>query len=358
MKYAWHMLVVVGLLALLACTAQNHAGVTSTGNAGEIAGTVYDGVGVTMARQAMQAAAPQPADSAKVVLLNAAGSIVDSQRTNRDGGFLFRELDVGAYTVYAVFKQDTARLSSVQLTATQGYQALMTIGGQSGPAPKGASAVSLYSTEAGQVEQSFLLDYNYDSTHQQVKVTRRIGKTDSLGIWSVSFQAVEMILRDTTQSSCTTGGHFFSTLPSQVQANNWFYNGDLRVDYIDASNLCGSPLPELQEMRTLNMGGLEMLFDSTQVRAKFYQSNWCLNSSTTFPSVYASFVTLGALDTIDCNSIRAVNSTDTVVVRTLWYDPSAIAASLELTHRGSICIYTGLLAEQKSSKCSVEGLLK
>ena len=120
----------LGALLLLACTAGIHdqAGVTSTGNAGELAGIVYADNSANLSRHAMVSAAQLPADSALVVLLNSVGAVVDSQHTNRDGGFLFRQLSQGSYSVYAVFKQDTAKISAVQLSAEVGYQALMVVG--------------------------------------------------------------------------------------------------------------------------------------------------------------------------------------------------------------------------------------
>ena len=191
-------------------------------------------------------------------------------------------------------------------------------------------------------------------------VTRRIGTDNVQGTWQTNFSGVYMTLRDSTQANCTQGGEFFSTMPLRVQNNNWFYNGDLRTDYgIAADVTCGAALPDLQEMKSFNMGGLELLFDTTQVRARFYQSNWCLNTSTTFPAVYTSFTPRGQIENVNCNTLRAISTNlDTVTIRTLWYDPSAVAASQELTHGKTTCIYTGLLADQNQDQCSVNGLLK
>jgi|GEM_PF-4833783 len=360
MKRSFEILCSLCVVAILACSfnVQDQSGVTSTGNSGELAGLVYDGQSVALARQNGFAANPHLADSAKVILFDSKHIPLDSQYTNSDGSFLFRNLERGNYRVVAIFRGDSSVLSMVNLQAGQRYAAQMMIGGQSGPAPVGEQAISLYSSNEGQVEQNVWLTFLENAAQAEVQVQRISGKDTLRGNWMFTFQNMGLQLRDSAQAGCSKGGLFFSTLSGQIQDNNWFYNGDLRGDY-GAGDVCGNALPTLPEMQQLNMGGLELLFGRSKLQAKFYESKWCFTRDVSQTLWNLDTISNHNVEVVDCNSLRIISmKPDTVTIRTLWFDPGEAAVSEELSHNGSSCIYTGKVVNQATDPCSVAKILR
>jgi hypothetical protein len=356
MKLSIKSILLMQFLAILcACSLKikDQTGVTSTGNSGEIAGVVYDASSQALARQTLQASAPKVIYSATVILRSASGVPLDSMQSNRDGTFWFRDLTDGVYQLSVFWEMDSTELRSIHLDQNELFQAQLVLVGQSGPLENSGRSISLYSSEPGLVEQSYWLDYIYDSTTQNLKIKRPVGETFTEGSWITTFSNMDLALRNTSQNGCVQNGHFFSTLSNQIHGNNWYYNGDLLLDYpLGSSSRCQEPLIGLPEMNQMGMDGLLLQFDSTHVRARFASNDWCFTRDADWTRLSVAHLSIGSFEIVNCNTFRLIKSTaDTISIRILWIDLGAGTISEEVSTGKNSCIYTGTMDKLSASEC-------
>lgn len=334
----WHLLMV----ACSDSSTKDHSGVTSTGNAGDVAGYVVARQGVGLGRE-QAVVALSSVDSALVVLSDAEGNVVDSMRSNREGAFRFRNISAGDYELTASLAGKKAFLT-VTAEEMGAYVSRLQLG-ETSKWLMDTLPVGIYSALPGRVWSSITGRYSYDSANGSIRFIRTFDSDSILaGVWQVFFLDPEMFLWNPNQNGCTSRASFFSLASRMVEGNHWFYNGNLAEDYGGVATVCSQPLEGLPEMRLFGMSGLELQFNENgRMKGIFYDRSWCLTQSVSMAQIYGSSIPDDAQIAVrDCNSFQ-VNRTngDSTIVRVLWLDLAAEWGEEEIRHGTSSWIRRG-----------------
>ncbi len=334
-------------LVLLACSGtsqEENAGVTSTGNAGEVAGIVVVELDAALSKTSMTGT---PVDSALVTIFDHNMQLIDSMRTNLEVSFWFRNVAPGDSYVRASLNDD---VTEYDVHVEKGNQSLLdlVLNGESSELAANTLRIGLYSAKPGRVWQRLFFGYKYDEDLAQIDVTRWNSFDDSInGTWMVQFNNFQMNLRNQDQGTCEANRNFFSTLQYEVVDNNWFFNGDLAEEYL-TDDYCDDPLESFPEMKFFRMSGLELQFELSGVlKAALYDHQWCLSDAVDLNDVYRNGIPADAEVTIrDCNSFE-VTTKDSVqyVVRVLWLDPGFGEGIEEIQSDGNVWVRRGLISE-------------
>lgn len=322
---------------------KDQSGVTSTGNAGDVAGYVVAQHGVGGLGRTHVAAAVVSVDSALVQILGEGGKILDSVRTNREGAFRFRNLPEGMEKVVASLNGMVASLDFEDIQEGEQISRLELGAGSQWIAD--TLPVGIYSAEPGPVWSPITGLYSYQADSSSIRFLRTFDSdtlTDTT--WKLSFLDPEMLLWNPNQNGCSNKARFFSLAPGVVTENNWFYNGDLAEDFGTGNTLCSQALNGLPEMNRFGMSGFEMLFlDSSRFKGVFYDREYCLTEAVAMQDLYgATLPSAARMETQDCNSFRILQGdSDTTVVRVLWLDIAAEWGEEEIRRGDSSWVHRG-----------------
>lgn len=281
----WHHLVCVALACCWGCAKDKDiSGVTSTGNAGEIAGIVMSENHSTLARWSMAAASGQDKglQSAWVYRLDENGIKQDSALTDAFGLFAFDSVPAGVWTLRAVWEGDTAELQSVELPFGKIIKTLLNLKGRSEILADSWLPPGLHSAASRVDTLQYGMSYVFDSLSMHLNVKRlpagACGWSGGKAVeatWSVRRASLNLYLRNEEQSDCPEL-EFFSTLPNDMNHNNWFLNGSLRALRDTLPSSCTEPLPGLPEMLASGMETVTLHMEGTTMRAVFSALDWCL----------------------------------------------------------------------------------
>lgn len=333
------------LIFLSACSdssTKEQSGVTSTGNAGDVAGYVVVQSGVGLSKQSA-ANSFGPVDSALVVIETEDGTVVDSMRSNLEGAFRFRKVPSGEYKLWA--ELDGQRTDLILSLEEQEEHVSRLALNEESVRLYDTVPVGLFSAEPGRVWLSVLGRYAYDATLGQIHFVRTFdGDSVDGGVWHMAFYDPEMYVWNPNQSSCNNKASFFSMAPQQLVGNHWFYNGDLAEDFGGEVSFCSQALLGLSEMNQLGVSGLEMQFGQKGAfKGIFYDGDWCLSEAVSLPEIYQSKLPLNAqMEIRDCNSFVVVQGeNDSTTVRVLWLDMTAEWGEEEIRKGDSSWVHRG-----------------
>jgi len=332
------------LWGLSACTLRDHAGVTSTGNAGEIAGFVYQNSSTALSRKFAATADLNVQDSARVYLLNQSGALLDSMVTNVDGAFWFKALAAGTYGVRVVWGTDTALLENIDLQKDEVYQASMILGGQSGTAGVSTPRVSVFATQPASYQIAITLAYLYDTATHSIVVTRDTGKANLISTWGITFSDPNMTLCPSGKT-CPPGLDYFSTNSGVIRNNNWFYNGSLETDSL--------VLGALPEMGILGVSNMELSFTDDSLKVSLYDDSWCLLQDSHIMNYYAQIISDSMnLSAVNCNTL-SISGIDnkTYQIRVLDFDALRLHTREEISDSSASCVRTGAIANLFAGTC-------
>lgn len=275
----------MAIVGLWACAKDNDlSGVTSTGNAGEIAGIVMPEGNSALGRWSLAASTVQDKGlpHAWVYRIDERGIKQDSTLTDAFGLFAFDSVPEGVWTLKAVWEGETAELKGVELPFGKTLRTLLSLHGRSEILADSWLPPGLHSAASRVDTLQYGMSYVFDSLSLRLTVKRPSagacgwsGGEAIEALWSVRRASLNLYLRNAAESSCPEL-EFFSTLPNDMNHNNWFLNGSLRALRDTLPSSCTEPLPGLPEMLAAGMETVTLHMEGGNLRAVFSALDWCL----------------------------------------------------------------------------------
>lgn len=264
---------------------RDHAGVTSTGNAGEIVGVVVKpSSGQSLLLRTLMAAQMDEGlgIAAEVVYrYNSDMRFQDSALTDIFGIFRFTDVKPGLWVLQAIIAGDTVRLGNIQVQADQLSRARLQSGG-------GSSVIQetnwvppgLHSTQSRIDTIESRMTYTISTNRLLVTRSPRSVCGQSYGtpissLWQFQISNMILSIHNPQQLSCPTLT-FFSTVPNQLENNAWFLNGDLRAMRDSLPATCTEPLAGVPELVQTGMETVTLHLNGGELRVVLSALNWCL----------------------------------------------------------------------------------